>query len=327
MNLYVLMHESFAPRYRIPQFVPFLERKGIRTDLVRVPKNVAGRWARFARARHYDVVLLERKLIQSWELMFLRKRSRRLVFDLDDAIMYRSSRWANPDSRSRMAKFRRIVKSCDLVLVGNEFLKGQALEYTTEDRVEVIPTVVELSRYPMKRRGEKADRLIIGWIGSAGTIHYVERVMPALEEVARRFPHVSLKIVGDRFPESPIISVVKKAWTETQEVEDLQSFDIGIMPLTDDPWAQGKCALKIVQYLAVGVPVVCSPVGMNRDIVKDGVNGFWATKEEAWIDRLSMLIEDRPLREQMGRAGRRIVKDGYSLEAVGDRLVSLLKGL
>jgi glycosyltransferase involved in cell wall biosynthesis len=126
--------------------------------------------------------------------------------------------------------------------------------------------------------------------------------------------------------ESPFIRIVKKPWEEAQEVKDLQSFDIGIMPLTDDLWARGKCALKIVQYLAVGVPVVCSPVG-KKDIVRDGVNGFWTTTKREWVDRLGLLIEDPELRKQMGLAGRKIVEERYSLQVVGERLVELFKGL
>ncbi len=327
MKLYVLMHESFAPRYRIPQFIPLFKKSGIETDLVQLPRGIVVRWGRLARAREYDVAVLERKLIQPWELAFLRRRSQRLVFDFDDAIMYRSSRWTKPGSRTRMAKFRRIVESCDLILAGNSFLREQALKFTSEDRVFVIPTVVDLARYPMRAEGEATEEVTMGWIGSSGTIHYVEKILPALEEVAKRFPRVCLKIVCDRFLESSFIRVVKKPWEETQEIKDLQSFDIGIMPLTDDLWARGKCALKIVQYLAVGVPVVCSPVGMNGDIVRDGLNGFWATTRREWVDRLGILIEDPQLRKDMGRAGRRIVEEGYSLQVVGERLTRLLKRL
>ncbi|MFB0507414.1 MAG: glycosyltransferase family 4 protein [Thermodesulfobacteriota bacterium] len=327
MKLYLLMHESFAPRYRIPQFIPLFKKSGIETDLVRLPRGIVVRWARLARAREYDVAVLERKLIQPWELDFLRRRSQKLVFDFDDAIMYRSSRWAKPGSRTRMAKFGRIVESCDLILAGNSFLKEQALKFTSEDRVFVIPTVVDLARYPMRAEGEPTEEVTMGWIGSSGTIHYVEKILPALEEVAKRFPRVCLKIVCDRFLESSFIRVVKKPWEEAQEIKDLQSFDIGIMPLTDDLWARGKCALKIVQYLAVGVPVVCSPVGMNGDIVRDGLNGFWATTKREWVDRLGLLIEDPQLRKEMGRAGRRIVEEGYSLQVVGERLTGLLKRL
>jgi len=179
----------------------------------------------------------------------------------------------------------------------------------------------------MREYMEPSRELTIGWIGSGGTIHYLQRILPALEEVARRFPHVCLKIVCNRFLESPSIRIVKKPWAEDQEVEDLRSFDVGIMPLTDDLWARGKCALKIVQCLAAGVPVVCSPVGMNRDVVRDGLNGFWATTEREWVERLGVLMKDPELREQMGREGRRIVEERYSLQAVGQKLVGLLSGL
>ncbi len=218
MNLYVLMHRSFAPRYRIPQFIPFFRERGIETDLVRLPRGVVARWATFARAGEYDIVLLERRLIQPWELGFLRKRSQKLVFDFDDAIMYRSSRWRNPGSGTRMKRFRRIVESCDLVLAGNSFLREEVLKFSTEDRVSVIPTVVDLSCYPMREYMEPSRELTIGWIGSEGTIHYLQRILPALEEVARRFPHVCLKIVCNRFLESPSIRIVKKRWAEDQEV-------------------------------------------------------------------------------------------------------------
>jgi glycosyltransferase involved in cell wall biosynthesis len=226
-----------------------------------------------------------------------------------------------------MVKFRRIVASCDLIFAGNSFLRDEALKFASQDRVFVIPTVVDLDLYPMREGGGSDEPLTIGWIGSAGTIHYVEKIMPALETVAKRFPSVQLKIVGDRFLDSKVLRIVKKQWTESEETEDLHSFDIGIMPLTDDLWAQGKCALKIVQYLAVGVPVVCSPVGANRDIVEDGTNGFWAEDEGQWIERLSTLVQDARLRERMGRTGRQIVEEGYSLDAVGTRLVRLIRDI
>ena len=163
MNLYVLMHKSFAPRYRIPQFVPFFRRKGIETDLVHFPRGVFNRWSKLVRARKYDFVVLERKLIQPWELSFLRKCSRRLIFDFDDAIMYRSSKRATPRSGTRMTKFKRIVESCDLVLAGNNFLKEQALRFTSKDRVVVIPTVVDLTTYPVKTMAPRPRRSF--WAG------------------------------------------------------------------------------------------------------------------------------------------------------------------
>jgi glycosyltransferase involved in cell wall biosynthesis len=118
---------------------------------------------------------------------------------------------------------------------------------------------------------------------------------------------------------------VKKPWRSEEEVADLQSFDIGLMPLIDDPWSWGKCGLKIIQYQGVGVPVVCSPIGINRDLVEDGVNGLWATTQEEWEEKLSVLIENHVLREKMGREGRKRVLKGYTIQACAPRLLSLLK--
>jgi glycosyltransferase involved in cell wall biosynthesis len=121
------------------------------------------------------------------------------------------------------------------------------------------------------------------------------------------------------------LRVIKKPWSSEEEITDLQSFDIGIMPLSDDPWSRGKCALKIIQYFGVGVPVVCSPVGMNRDIVEDGVNGFWASKEGEWEDRLVRLVEAKDLRREMGLRGRRTVERGYTVEVNGPRILNILR--
>ena len=132
---------------------------------------------------------------------------------------------------------------------------------------------------------------------------------------------------GIQVGEGPPVDLATQNREVVAEVAEIGQLDIGIMPLTDDLWARGKCALKIVQYLAVGVPVVCSPVGMNRDIVRDGVNGFWTTTKREWVDRLGVLIEDPELRKQMGLAGRKIVEERYSLQVVGERLIELFKGL
>jgi glycosyltransferase involved in cell wall biosynthesis len=120
------------------------------------------------------------------------------------------------------------------------------------------------------------------------------------------------------------MKVVKKQWSSEEEVSDLQSFDIGLMPLVDDPWSWGKCGLKIIQYQGVGLPVVCTPVGINRDLVEDGANGFYAMTPEEWEVKLSLLIEDSLLRERMGREGRKRVLEKYTLQACAPRLLSIL---
>ncbi len=273
------------------------------------------------------MTVLQRRLLQPWDMAILRHAARYLVFDFDDALMYRSSRRPRPFSVSRMIKFKKTVESCDMVFAGNSFLKQETERYVSPNKVHVIPTVVDMERYSPKGYTETQDSVTVGWIGSRGTLRYLEAIMPALDDVARRWSRVQLKIVCDVFPESHHIPLVKKKWEESAEVEDVKSFDVGIMPLSDDVWSRGKCALKIVQYQAVGIPVVCSPVGANRDIVKHGSNGLWATTHDEWVQHLSMLIESPALRQKMGVAGRKIIAETYSVQAVGERIVRLMKDL
>ncbi len=327
MKVCILFHRSFDPRYRIPQFIPFLRQKGIESDLVRLSEYPVNRWKQVLEARRYDLVVLQRRLLQPWDVAVLRRSAKRLVFDFDDAVMYRSSKWQNPRSRSRMLKFKKTVQACDLIFAGNSFLKEEAERFISPQKVYVIPTVIDLDRYTPKNHDDSHDGLTLGWIGSRSSLPYLKAIMPALEDLSRRHSIVRLKIVCDRFLDSRHIPVIKKRWEEATEVEDVKSFDVGLMPLSDDVWSKGKCALKIIQSLAVGVPVVCSPVGANREIVKNGSNGFWAKAQSEWIERLSILIENPSLRQDMGRRGRRIVAEKYSVQAIGDSIAQLMWNL
>ena len=166
--------------------------------------------------------------------------------------------------------------------------------------------------------------MTLGWIGDHGSIHYLEKMKPIFERIGEKYPHVELKIVCDTFFDCDRMKVIKKNWSSEEEVADLQGFDIGLMPLVDDPWSWGKCGLKIIQYQGVGVPVVCTPVGINKDLVEDGVNGFYAMTPEEWEEKLSLLIENSGLRERMGREGRRRVLENYTFQACAPRLLSIL---
>ena len=148
---------------------------------------------------------------------------------------------------------------------------------------------------------------------------------PIFERIGERYPKSELKIVCDTFFDCEHMKIIKKRWSPQEEVADLQSFDIGLMPLIDDPWSWGKCGLKIIQYQGVGLPVVCTPVGINRDLVEEGVSGFWAKTDEEWEEKISILIENRSLREKMGREGRDRVLRGYTIEVCAPRLLSILK--
>lgn len=325
MKVAFLVHspEVSGCRYRVLQYLPHLKEQGVEATVYYYGMRGLSRFGFYRGLDRYDVLYLHRKLFSPLEFWYIRKKARRMVFDFDDALMYRSSGSKNPHSSSRRSKFSRTAKGVDWVIAGNEFLKSETLPF--QPNVTVVPTSIDLSRYKMKEVSRGREGVIIGWMGSASTLKYLKHLMPALERVARRCPQVRLKIVCDQFLESSVLKVLKKRWSSEEEISDLQSFDMGIMPLSDDPWSRGKCALKILQYFGVGIPVVCSPVGMNRDVVEDGVNGFWASTAEEWEDRLVRLVEAEELRWQMGLRGRQTVERGYTVDVNAPRILKVLR--
>lgn len=216
-----------------------------------------------------------------------------------------------------------MMEASDFVIAGNEFLRKEVMLY--HSRVEVIPTAIDGEKYDLREGRVRKGKMTLGWIGDHGSIHYLEKMRPIFEKIGVRYPQCELKIVCDTFFNCEQLRIVKKSWKAEEEVADLQSFDIGLMPLVEDPWSWGKCGLKIIQYQGVGVPVVCTPVGINRDLVEDGANGFWAATDEEWEEKLSILIENQKLRERMGREGRKRVLEGYTIQVCAPRLLSVLK--
>lgn len=325
MRVVFLIHslEVSGCRYRVLQYLPYLKEKGVECSVHLFKEGWPARLRFYSSLRDFDILYVHRRLFPPAEFAYVRRKARKIIFDFDDAIMYRSSSSKNPRSLSRRLKFAYLVKRVDFVVAGNEFLKSEALPYTS--RVEVLPTSVDLTRYTLKGEPPPKGPLTIGWLGSSSTLKYLRPMMPTLERLYEQYPHFQLKIVCDEFLENERLPVIKKRWTSEEEEADLKSFDIGIMPLTDDPWTRGKCGLKILQYYGVGVPVVCTPVGVNRDIVEDGTNGFWAENEDQWKEKLLLLMQDRGLRRGMGIQGRQKVERGYSLEVCGSRLFEILQ--
>jgi glycosyltransferase involved in cell wall biosynthesis len=311
-----------ASRYRVLQYIPFLKSKGADTTVSLYPRSLKENIQFFKTLPQYDIVFLQRKRFNQPRLGLLRKRAKRSVYDFDDSVMYRNSKAKDPVSSTRRRRFIQMVKNSDFVIAGNDFLKNEVLPFNPN--VEVIPSAIDQERYEIRSYPLRQERVILGWIGDHGSIHYLEKMRPIFERIGERYSHVDLKIVCDTFFDSDRIKVIKKRWSSEEEVADLQSFDIGLMPLMDDPWSWGKCGLKIIQYQGVGVPVVCTPVGVNRDLVEDGANGFYAMTPAEWEEKLSLLIENTQLREQMGREGRKRVLEKYTYQACAPRLFSIL---
>ncbi|MBI5598493.1 MAG: glycosyltransferase family 4 protein [Deltaproteobacteria bacterium] len=315
--------EKPSARYRFLQYVPYLEKNGFSVESFIIPRGLAGRPGLFKSMRDFDVVFLQRKLLGAIEWMLLRRNAKRIVFDFDDAIMFRDSRKSEKSSAMRMRRFARTVAGADAVIAGNRYLGEWALKHNPN--TFEVPTSIDMERYVQKRPSPDDGVVTLGWIGSAVTLHYIEGMKEVFCEAHRQFPSTRLKVVADRFFDCADMPVVKKQWNWDEEISDLHSFDVGLMPLTDDAWSRGKCGFKLLQCMAVGVASVASPVGVNSEIIRDGVNGFLAAKDNDWIRCLGLLIKDASLRKRLGVEARKTVIERYSVEKNAPRIMAVIR--
>jgi glycosyltransferase involved in cell wall biosynthesis len=254
----------------------------------------------------FDVVLMNRDLVPETSVRFLEpwlaRRNPRMVFDFDDAI------FLGP----RESKLQKILPHFALVTAGNPYLAEFARRYASS--VEVWPTVVDTERFkPALER--QPGPLRIGWSGSQSTLYYcLPLIRDAIVQLART-EEFEFLVVADREPQSlwPGVAMRFIPWSPETEVQSLQLFDIGLMPLKDDPFERGKCGAKAITYMAAGIPPVISPVGVNAEIVEDGVSGFFCTGSEEWVEVLRMLLHNSELRKNIGAAARRQVETRYSV--------------
>jgi hypothetical protein len=248
-----------------------------------------------------------------------------IIFDYDDAIFHNYDLHSNRMIRAFLGcKMRNTISGANMAFCGNEYLEAYARPLCRQ--IEIVPTVVDTTAYlPGTNMRSSADLTKIGWIGTPSTwAEYMTDMLPMLAQVAAK-GEARLAIMGaDRKAAShPLVDIVD--WSEAGEVPFLQSMDIGVMPLTDTPWARGKCGYKLIQYMACGLPVVASPVGVNKDIVEHGVNGFLAETDKEWRSAIETLLSDAELRRRMGAAGRTKVEESYSLQVWGPRVAQMLR--
>lgn len=311
-----------ASRYRVLQYLPYFQQGEIDTEVQEFPGRETGWPVLMKKLKDADIVFVQRKRLPLLILMFLRRLKKKIVYDFDDAVMFKNSLSQNPYSRRRTMSFKRMLRYTDLVIAGNEFLRKEAEKF--HRNVRVLPTPIDGERYRQKDVHGR-DEVIIGWIGDHGSIHYMESYKDVWETLGRKYPHVVLTIICDTFIETKDIRLKKIQWSYEREIDDLISLDIGVMPLFDDLWSQGKCGFKIIQYLGVGVPAVCTPVGINRDVVVDGVNGLWAATKDEWIEKLSLLVEDPLERMRMGKEGRKKIMERYTLQVCAPKLLEWIQ--
>lgn len=336
-----------SSRMRCYQYLPWLEAAGINVTLtplfsdayvhglqrnskspLEVLRAYAGRVQALLASRKFDLLWIEKETLPwlpAWFEKALLPSTVPYVLDYDDAVFHYYDEHRNPVVRALLAgKHPALMRSAALVVAGNEYLAKFAQQAGAK-HVEVVPTVIDLERYPVVKDKQLAADVppCIGWVGQRATASFLAPYAPLFERLSSdglaRFAAIGIDAQALGLPMAAI------PWTEQTEVASIASLDIGIMPLLDGPFERGKCGYKLIQYMACGLPAVASPVGVNRQIVEHGVNGFLAETPEQWEEALQTLLADANLRRRMGQAGRQKVEQQYSIQATGPKLAALLK--
>jgi len=323
MNLLVISENpnrsSF--RERIALYLDALAESGIQCRVESLPAGASARRNLFKSARESDGVLVHKKGLNLFDAFWLRRYSRKVIYNFDDAIMYDPKR---PErfSPAHFIKFRTMTKLADLVITGNSYLADHARKYNPN--VVVWLHGLKVADYACSCRRPADGKIRLVWIGSKSTLRYLKQIEPALEEIGSRFENVVLRIICDEFFDLNNMEVEKHVWSAQTRVADLAEADIGLAPLPDDRFTRGKCTFKILEYAATGLPAIASPVGAHSDYILDNVNGFLASDNAQWIESMASLIEDDRLRKTMGTAAREKVAD-FDVAVVGKRLCDVIK--
>jgi glycosyltransferase involved in cell wall biosynthesis len=315
--------EFFRKVYRrghyLSKFAAFLRQSASRLKLI-MSRN------------DYDAFLVYREAYPFgpplFETLLARSSGKPLVYDFDDAVYLNNTSEANRfvSVLKYPRKVPSIIRQSTLVLAGNQHLADYALTYNPA--VAVLPTCVDTTVFvPRAAPAAAGAPLIIGWIGTPTTAPYLKSLASVLARVAARVKF-TLRVSGSGEPmDMPGVRIANESWTLAREVELFNTCDIGVYPLPDDEWARGKCGFKAIQFMACGVPVVAAAVGVNREIIQDGVNGFLAATDEEWVDKLERLAGDPNLRRRLGHAGRRTIEERYSLAVNAPKLAALMRDM
>jgi len=357
LGLSLFGRKGASSRYRLYQYIPILEQKQIFITVyplindkaydffmsnkqlnpilkpflrfILVSSAMTKRFFHILKAGSYDAVYIQKDVLPSFYFFLLKKLNPNIIFDLDDAI-FEDHATVKPSIFSlerlffslRKNNLNKILISSKAVTVTVPYLADYVKRYN--NNVHLITGPIDCSLYkPFKKKN--TDKIVIGWIGSPVTSKYVENILPALKEIQSTYPEIEFHLIGSKKFKSENLNIKFYEWSEEKEIELLSEFVIGIMPLSDDKWSKGKGGLKILQYFAMGIPVVCSPVGINSDLVSDGINGFWAMTEYDWIKNIGNLISDTDLRTKFSVEGKKTVQEKFDLIPAADYIEDIIR--
>jgi glycosyltransferase involved in cell wall biosynthesis len=337
--LFIVPYPKEGPsnRFRVEQYLPYLKERGIGYSLRPFYNSYLyrilykkGRYAQkiflvlfFALRRlgdvfkslRYDVVFIHREASPFAGYFFeslFRKFAKTLVYDFDDSIF-----------QKKPLKTEQVIAVADAVIAGNNFLAAYAARLNKN--VVILPTCIDTVIYKPRAYAARRNKVVIGWIGTSFTAIYLDLLRDVYIRLHNKFDNIEFRVIGAAY-KIPGVPLICREWSLGSEVAELRDFDIGVMPLFDDDWAKGKCAFKIIQYMAVGIPAVASRVGMNVEVIKEDNDGFLVSSQKEWADKLSLLIENSGLRQRMGDAARHKAERLYSVEANKDRFLKIIEG-
>jgi len=346
-----LYDKSPGQRYRLEQWEPLLRERGV--DITYAPFECAElndvvykqgqiakklrlvvqalgrRAALLSKLTNYDVIYLHREAALLGPAVFERLIHRSgvpIVFDFDDAIFlsYKSPSNGYLSYLKFAGKTKTNCRLAAHVMVGNPYLAEYARQFN--QNVSIIPTTIDTDKYKPVNIEDASGPVVIGWTGSHSTVQHLDTLRSALAKLAQR-ESIRLRVIGTPNYQIEGVEFETIMWRSETEVEDLSAVDIGIMPLPDDNWARGKCGAKALQFMAMGIPTVCSPVGVNTDIIQDNENGLIANSEEEWIEKLSLLSRSRELRARLGKAGRQTIEQRFSAAVQAPRVYEVLESV
>lgn len=351
--LYIVPHRpdrSPGQRFRCEHFIPILQQNGYEITYSNLltawddkyfyqPKRYAIKAFIFCkaflrrcfdvlRARKYDCIFIYREAFMIGTTLFergLAKSRKPIIFDFDDSIWISDISEGNKNLSwmKRSSKTGEIIALSKLVIVGNQYLADHAKLFN--NNVEIIPTTID-TNYHKPTEKQAKETVCIGWTGSETTIRHFKLIIPVLKRIKEKYGDmVSFIQISNVTSECPEIGLETVVWNAKDEIAQLQRIDIGIMPLPDDAWAKGKCGFKGLQYMALEIPTIMSPVGVNTEIIDDGKNGFFATTDDEWFAILCKLIDDADLRKNIGEEGRKTIVARYSIDSQKEKYLSLFE--
>ncbi len=335
-----------SSRVRFYQYVPYLETHGIqiqiaplldndyirnlytgkRTPLLSILAAYAGRITQLTRSHSFDLLWIEKELFPWLPALaenFLYKLNIPYIVDYDDAVFHRYDMHSNPLIRTLLGKnIAAVMRHAAIVTAGNDYLAEYAHQAGAR-QIEYLPSVVDIEHYRVEEK--KSTNFRIGWIGSPVTAPFLGLIRGALEVASKKIDARLVLVGAGRQDPLPGLEKELLPWNEESQVASIQSFDVGIMPLPDTPFERGKCGYKLIQYMACGLPVIASPVGVNTRIIDQEKTGFLASSDQEWADSILALSKDPGLRSRLGNAGRQKVEREYSLQVTAPRLLNILR--